>query len=240
MRRLALAFYFIAISTSAHGSCLDEMAKFAERICGEISTKGSSSVVDAGGGLNAEAKGLLKKFVGSAGVGGDVEVVKESYENVLREHLESELRNNRDCRIKMVAVGQKYCTEAVGKSRLELIRWPEGHRRYYIEAANIRPSCPEDAKKTNHELEIDIADTVVTVELDGNRLRGRLIDEGKTILVSGRIPSEGGYTSFSNGELRLRSDKKIEAELEWIWRDSDGNVCTGALLVSDTVEQRGN
>ena len=115
MRNFGFVLFVFSFSTSAHSGCLDDMAKFAEQICGEISKNGSSSIVNASGGLNAEAEGLLKKFLGGAGVEGRFEVAKQSYENVLREDLGSELQNNRNCRIKMVDVGQKYCVGYLSK-----------------------------------------------------------------------------------------------------------------------------
>jgi len=228
----------MAVTLSVNGACLDDVAKFSEQICGELSKNGSSSVVQNNGQLNAKAEGIFVKFLGSAGVEGDRKTIKESYENVLREDLGGELSSNRECRIKMVEVGRQYCTGDLNKPELIHIKWPEGKKRYYIEAANIRPSCDDDVSKSDHELKITVNKGKVSFELDKNTLKSRLIDDGTTILVTGKFEYDDGITSFSNAEVRLRNDKKIEAEMEWVWRGDDGEICTGALAVSNSIEQR--
>ena len=63
---IALSFAGIFLATflllSAVASCLDETAAFAERVCGEISNKGSSQLVSGSGQLSAEAKGLITRI----------------------------------------------------------------------------------------------------------------------------------------------------------------------------------
>ncbi|NOJ46074.1 hypothetical protein [Bradyrhizobium archetypum] len=97
----------------ASASCLAEAADFAQRICGEVKTRGSSSLVSANGELTAEAKGLIKQFLGSAGgtLQGQTEIT--AYENVLREQLAGELVNVRQCGIQMAkAAMDQVCIKA--------------------------------------------------------------------------------------------------------------------------------
>ena len=238
MTKVALILAVFFISTGSHGTCLEEVASFSEKICGELATKGTRSILNVDGGLNANAEGLLNKFLGSAGIEGNIALAKESYENVLRKDLGSELQSNRECRIKMVELGQKYCSGDLVNTRLDYLRWPEGRKRYFIEASTVRPSCPEDYKKTSHELIIVIENNVVDVKVDGIAFKSRLVDDRKTILMSGEIPSEGGTTSFKNAEVRLRNDRMIEAEMDWVWKNQHGDICTGALRIANSIEQR--
>lgn len=90
-------------SLSALASCLDETAAFAERVCGEISNKGSSEYISGSGDLSAEAKGLIARML-SAQAGANFDAVISSYENVVHEELAKEHANARECKIKMVKV----------------------------------------------------------------------------------------------------------------------------------------
>lgn len=97
----------------ASASCLAEAAEFAQRICGEVKTRGSSSLVSANGELNAEAKGLIKQFLGSAGGALQGQTETAAYENVLREQLGAELVNVRQCGIQMAkAAMDQVCVKA--------------------------------------------------------------------------------------------------------------------------------
>ncbi|MHC4052831.1 hypothetical protein [Bradyrhizobium sp. 25ACV] len=96
---------------SASASCLGEAKEFAQDICGEISTKGSSRLVTSSGELNAEAKGLLRRMLGSAGGELKAETQLTGYENVLREQLGSELINVRNCRTRMAEAAIKQTCE---------------------------------------------------------------------------------------------------------------------------------
>jgi hypothetical protein len=87
---------------SALASCLDETAGFAERVCGEISNKGSSQLISGSGQLSAEAKGLIAKALGSAQGDVKLDTAVSSYENVVREELAKEHANARECKVRMV------------------------------------------------------------------------------------------------------------------------------------------
>jgi hypothetical protein len=93
---------------SVLGSCLDETAAFAERVCGAISNTGKSDLVSGSGQLTAEARGLVAKALGTAQGDAKFEATVSSYENVVREELAKEHANVRECKVKMVnvAVGQ--------------------------------------------------------------------------------------------------------------------------------------
>jgi hypothetical protein len=93
-------------------SCLEQVATFAERVCGEIQRSGVSQVVEANGQLKAEVSGIVSKVVGSGGGSVNGKVLRESYENVLRQDLSKELFNIRECRIKMVEVGRAEACKA--------------------------------------------------------------------------------------------------------------------------------
>lgn len=92
-------------SFSAHASCLEQAAAFAERICGEISNKGSSRLVSGSGELTAEAQGIVARILGNARGSAKVEAATSSYENVIREELAKEHKDRRGCAERMASVG---------------------------------------------------------------------------------------------------------------------------------------
>jgi hypothetical protein len=112
---LAGTFLLVIPSTSV-ASCLDDTAAFAERVCGEISNKGSSQLISGSGQLSAEAKGLIARALGSAQGDAKLDAAVSSYENVVREELAKEHANARDCKIKMVGVAvAQVCQTGNGK-----------------------------------------------------------------------------------------------------------------------------
>jgi hypothetical protein len=121
----------------AFPSCLEEAAGFAERICGEISNRGSSQLISGSGALNAEAKGLIARMLGTAQGDAKVDAAITSYENVTREALSSEHANVRDCRMRMIEVAVKQvCPEApVKKDRSKIMQNLE---QYYANGNAIR------------------------------------------------------------------------------------------------------
>jgi hypothetical protein len=100
-------------------SCLEDAASFADRVCGEISNKGSSQLVSGSGALSAEARGLIARMLGSAQASGNVDAAVTSYENVTREELAKEHANVRDCREQMIIVAvRQVCPEASNPSAI--------------------------------------------------------------------------------------------------------------------------
>ena len=110
----------LALCTSiASAGCLDEVAAFAEKICGQIQTSGSSKLTEANGQLKVEVSGIVRKVLGDAGGSINVKQLGDAYENVLRKDLSTELFNVRDCRIKMVEVGKaEACKPVNNQSRV--------------------------------------------------------------------------------------------------------------------------
>lgn len=125
-----VAFLLIFFPSVAFASCLEEAAGFAERVCGEISSRGSSQLISGSGELNAQAKGLIARMLGSAEGDAKVDAAISSYENVAREQLSSEHSNVRDCRMRMIETAVKQvCPEApVKKDRSKIIQTLE---QYY-------------------------------------------------------------------------------------------------------------
>lgn len=120
VKAVTLSIIFIALMfNSAVADCLNDAAAFANRICGEVSNRGSSRLVTSSGELNAEAKGLIRKLLGSAG--GELKGQTEftGYENVLREQLASELVNVRQCGIRMAEAAIKQVCSANAGARTQ-------------------------------------------------------------------------------------------------------------------------
>lgn len=115
MRGLARTLIVLTLSlgcSTALAACLDEAADFAGRICGEVSNRGASRIITTSGELTAEAKGLIRQILGTAGgtVKADAEII--TYENVVREQLGPELINVRDCKTRMAEAAIKAaCTK---------------------------------------------------------------------------------------------------------------------------------
>ena len=108
----ALFFVMTVVAASATGQtsqtsdCLTKVATFAERICGEIQRSGTSQVTEANGQLTAQVSGIVRRVLGGGEADINAKVLRESYENVLRQDLSKELFNVRECRVKMVEVGR--------------------------------------------------------------------------------------------------------------------------------------
>jgi hypothetical protein len=103
----ALGVVLVAMSSTLHAACLEEVSNFAERICGQIDKVGSRVVIEGNGELKAEVSGIIRKVLGNAGGTAKGKILQDAYENVLREDLAKELFNVRECRVKMVEVGRK-------------------------------------------------------------------------------------------------------------------------------------
>ena len=110
-----------AVSFEVHASCLDEAAAFAKSICGEISNKGDSNSVSAE--LSAKVDNFLTRIGGVSG-GAKFDAAKSSYDNVIRDELEKEHTNYRECAQNMANVG---ITQVCNKQRvIKKICWGEG------------------------------------------------------------------------------------------------------------------
>jgi hypothetical protein len=68
-----------------------EAAAFAQRICGEVKNRGSSTFIKTDGELTAEAKGLIRRLLGSAGATLQGQTEFTTYETVLQQQLAGEL-----------------------------------------------------------------------------------------------------------------------------------------------------
>jgi len=120
VKAITLLVIFLALTTSAAvADCLTDAAAFANRICGEVSNRGSSRLVTGSGELNAEARGLIRRLLGSAGGEFKGETEFTSYENVLREQLASELVNVRECGVRMAEAAMKQVCTAHAGVRIE-------------------------------------------------------------------------------------------------------------------------
>lgn len=106
MKKSILFFILAAMAFQTNASCLDEVSSFAEKICGKIKLNGSSKMVELEGEIQAELSGMVSRVLGSAGADVNGKRVTEVYENVVRSDLAKELKDGRQCRMKMVEVGK--------------------------------------------------------------------------------------------------------------------------------------
>jgi hypothetical protein len=117
--RTLLIVFLTLTPRLAFADCLSDAAAFANRICGEVSNRGSARLVTSSGELNAEARGLIRRLLGSAGGELKGETEFTGYENVLREQLASELVNVRQCGVRMAEAAMKQVCTARSGSRIE-------------------------------------------------------------------------------------------------------------------------
>jgi len=105
-------------SAEAFASCLDEAADFAQRICGAINDRGKTTLVTTSGDLNAEAKGLIKQLLGSAGANFQGGATIKTYENVLQEQLQQEHFDQ--CAQNMAKAGiEQVCANKQGSDNID-------------------------------------------------------------------------------------------------------------------------
>jgi hypothetical protein len=117
MRTLAIVLGFLVAALSAStvfATCLDDAAAFSDRVCGELSNRGSTQLVTGSGELTAEAKGLVARMLGSAQGSGTVTAAVSTYENVTREELATDHANARECRERMAEVAVKQVCKQAG------------------------------------------------------------------------------------------------------------------------------
>lgn len=106
MFKVAL-FLFVFVASSfvavfADNKCLNDVADFAKKICGEIQTSGNTQLTEANGELKVGISGIVRKVLGEAGVGGvNEKILQDTYEGVLREDLPKVRFNVMECKIKM-------------------------------------------------------------------------------------------------------------------------------------------
>ncbi len=77
------------------------MADFAKEMCGEIQSTGSSTSTDLGGKIDVGVSGLIGKLA-KLGVGGNANTASQEYKGVVREQLQKDRSNNRECRQNIV------------------------------------------------------------------------------------------------------------------------------------------
>jgi hypothetical protein len=100
-------FYTRGIMSEATSSCLNEAVALADKICGEISNKGSSQLISKSGTLNTEAEGLIAEILGTTKGGAKLDEAVSSYNGVLRDQLAGNHADVRDCKASMVEITVK-------------------------------------------------------------------------------------------------------------------------------------
>jgi hypothetical protein len=102
---IALTFFIIAQNRpSAAATCLDDVANFAIRICGDIANSGTSTVVDANGNIDASISNIIKMVVGGASTSINGHILYDTYVGVARDQLAGVHFSDIDCRQKMVNI----------------------------------------------------------------------------------------------------------------------------------------
>ena len=98
------AIYLFHADAATAATCLDDVAAFAQRICGEIASSGNDVSVDANGNVNAGVSNIIKRAVGGASAEMNGHVIYNTYTGVARDQLAGVQFNVIDCKQKMVAV----------------------------------------------------------------------------------------------------------------------------------------
>lgn len=106
--KLSVSLVFFAcsliISTSSYAissiEALDEIAEFAEKICGKEMYYGSTENLELSGEARAELRSLLRKFA-DVGVKGKGSYELTEYEGVLQKDLKEIINNNTNCKLEV-------------------------------------------------------------------------------------------------------------------------------------------
>ena len=108
MRMIALVLLLVLVffqeTPASATSCLDDVAAFAIRICGDIATSGTSTVIDADGNVDAGISNIIRKVVGGASTSINGHVLYDTYVGVARDQLAGVHFSDIDCRQKMVNI----------------------------------------------------------------------------------------------------------------------------------------
>jgi hypothetical protein len=83
------------------GATLSAIADTADRICGIVATHGEASAGNAAGDVHAELSGLAKRLA-SLGVSAKGDITSSSYQGVLQQDLLTALKENSDCKLKVL------------------------------------------------------------------------------------------------------------------------------------------
>lgn len=168
------------VSTSK-ASCLDDVARFAAEICGQINTSGRSVVTDARGNLDISISNIVRRVVGSGSASVNGGRLVEIYENVLREQLGAELFNVRDCRQKMANVAiDRVCKEPKGPMRRPSINSPGGG--FWGNWADSESYCPSETYGYAFRLKVELprgGDLADDTALNAIQLRCRSQEENE-------------------------------------------------------------
>jgi hypothetical protein len=104
---VTLLYLLLGVTAAQAESCLDDVASFALKICGEIANSGSRTIVDANGNLDANVSSIVRRVIGGGNASINGQMLYETYSGVLREQLSGAQFNVLDCRQKMVDVAVK-------------------------------------------------------------------------------------------------------------------------------------
>lgn len=100
-------FSFTIVHSFAHASCLDDAAKFASQVCGEIAREGTSTSGSASASLDAKTNKVLSRVIGSASGSASGQIATQEYAGVVREQLAGDRFNTIECRQKMAEKAMK-------------------------------------------------------------------------------------------------------------------------------------
>lgn len=117
IKRLFVATAIFALPSVSVASCLNEVKDFAIEICGAIADSGSAQKLSASGELSAEAQGIIRRILGSAGGNVDTEYLNESWSGVLQNELSEDRFDTRQCRREMVQIAREEACVSVNTCR---------------------------------------------------------------------------------------------------------------------------
>lgn len=113
-RKVAGLTLCLMMAGPASADCLNDVADFAIRICGEIAKSGAKTTVTADGKLDANISSIISRIVGGGTASASGSVTRETFENLAQKDLPTALADNYGCRNTMVAVAvSRVCQKAV-------------------------------------------------------------------------------------------------------------------------------
>lgn len=196
--------FSFAFAFPADAGCLDEAARFAQLICGEIEKSGAKTTVDATGKLSVNVSGIVKKAIGSNSGELSGKILEESYNGVLQDQLGAELFNVRECRQKMAGSAVKQACAKIQENEDKLSpKKPEDDTNYNKMYGNFTGFAENITAGARGTFSINV--------LSGNspsevivlfKATNGLIGQGQ---LSGKLSADGRLTA--NGEFGSRGGR---------------------------------
>lgn len=231
----------------SYGDELSDIAVFVNDVCDEIVAKGKRNITRTDLEASIEGNiGKIAKYIGiKIGANGKAIVsnTEEEYEGLPYDTLSEQMTDSRSCKRalskQLIEERNKVTSklESLFSNDLKYVEWPNTRSKFVVGTSTLKPSCPDDVGSSKSIVKIKIYGHLVELNVDRLEFDAKLSKDRKTILAKAQVKEDDGITTFSDTEIKLRNDGEIEGELPWVWKDKNGNICTGTDIITDVKKQ---